>query len=133
MVRLHHPVKGFPRSLRSMHARAQIIMEDIVLVKQVDKATPKLMEKCAKGEVIPSVILEISTGGTYKRTYYKYELKNVIVSSFYSKGDINEYVPTETFTLHFEWFKVTYSEIDHTGNIKGNVEFTWDTVLGRVG
>ena len=38
----------------------QIIMEDIALVKQVDKATPKLMEKCAKGEVIPSVVLELS-------------------------------------------------------------------------
>jgi len=111
----------------------QIIMEDIVLVKQVDKATPKLMEKCAKGEVIPSVILEVSDVGENKRTYYKYELKNVIVSSFYSKGDITEKIPTDTFTLHFEWFKVTYSEIDQVGNVKGNVEFTWDTVLGRVG
>jgi type VI secretion system secreted protein Hcp len=111
----------------------QIIMEDIVLVKQVDKATPKLMEKCAKGEHIPSVILEVSNVGETKHTYYKYELKNVIVSSFYSKGDITEKIPTETFTLHFEWFKVTYSEIDNTGNLMGNVEFTWDTVLGRVG
>ena len=112
----------------------QIIMEDIVLVKQVDKATPKLMEKCAKGEVIPSVILEIYSGGTDTiYTYYKYELKNVIVSSFYSKGDITEKIPTETFTLHFEWFKVTYSEIDYAGKLKGNVEFTWDTMLGRVG
>ena len=79
------------------------------------------------------MILEVSDGGENKRTYYKYELKNVIVSSFYSKGDINEIVPTETFTLHFEWFKVTYSEIDQSGKLMGNVEFTWDTVLGRVG
>ncbi len=110
----------------------QIIMEDIVLVKQVDKATPKLMEKCAKGEVIPSVILEVSLVDGKRPTYYKYELKNVIVSSFYSKGDINAHA-TETFTLHFEWFKVTYSEIDYAGKVEGNVEFTWDTVLGRVG
>jgi len=111
----------------------QIIMEDIVFVKQLDKATPKLMEKCAKGEVIPSVILEVSDVGNDKLTFYKYELKNVIVSSFYSKGDITEIRQTETFTLHFEWFKVTYSEIDYAGKLKGNVEFTWDTVLGRVG
>ena len=37
----------------------QIIMEDIALVKHVDKSTHKLIEKCAKGEVIPVVVLEL--------------------------------------------------------------------------
>ena len=111
----------------------QIIMEDIALVKQVDKATPKLMEKCAKGEVIPSVVLELSVLGTETFTFYKYELKNVIVSSFFSSGNRGDNLPTETITLHFEWFKVTYTEKDATGNTKGTVELTWDTVTGRIG
>lgn len=112
----------------------QTIMEDIVLVKQVDKATPKLMEKCAKGEIIPSVILEVCyAGGDNKLTFYKYELKNVIVSSFYSNGSTNDYVPTETVTLNFEWIKVTYTETDSAGKSKGNIEFTWNLVTARTG
>ncbi len=110
-----------------------VIMEDIVLVKQVDKATPKIMEKCAKLEIIPSVVLEVCHAGGDKFTYYKYELKNVIVSSFYSNGSTNDIVPTETITLNFKWIKVTYTETDSAGRSKGNVEFTWDLVTARTG
>jgi type VI secretion system secreted protein Hcp len=104
----------------------QLFMEDIVLVKMLDKASPKLMEKCAKGEIIPSVVLEFCSATGDKNTYCMYELKNVIVSSFHSSGSTNDYKPKETITLSFEWIKVTYTEIDsETGIPKGNVEFTW--------
>ena len=68
-----------------------------------------------------------------KSRYYKYELKNVIVSSFYSSRDTCNYVPTETITLNFDWFKITYTDFDSTGKLKGNVEFTWDLLTSRAG
>lgn len=112
----------------------QLFMEDIVLVKIVDKASPKLMEKCATSELISSVVIDFSFSTGDKVTYYKYELEDVLVSSFYCSGDSNDYKPTETVTLSFEWIKVTYTEFDiTTGSPKGNVEFTWDLELGRTG
>lgn len=111
----------------------QLFMEDLVLVKQVDKATPKLMEKCVKFEEISSVVLEFCKTTGDKHTYYKYELSDVIVSSYHSSGSMNDIRPSETITLSFESMEVTYTEFDYTGSPKGMVEFSWDIDTGRSG
>ncbi len=113
--------------------RGNVVLEDIVVVKELDKSSPKLMEKCAKGEVIPSLVLEVcraGEGGPF--TYYKYELENVMVTSFYSSGSTEEGLPVETITLNYEEITVTYTETDKTGKSKGNVEFNWKVEEGEI-
>jgi type VI secretion system secreted protein Hcp len=112
--------------------RGDVVLEDIVLVKEVDKSSPKLMEKCVKGEVIASLVIDVcrvGEGGLF--TYYKYELENVMVTSFHSGGSTEEGVPVETVTLNFEEITVTYTETDNTGKSKGNVEFNWKIEEGE--
>ena len=112
--------------------RGDVVIEDIVLVKELDKSSPKLMEKCAMGAVIPSLVLEVCGSATDASfTYYKYELENVMVTSFYCGGSTEEGVPVETFTLNYEEITVTYTETDSTGKSKGNVEFTWKVEEGE--
>jgi len=112
--------------------RGDVVLEDIVLVKEVDKSSPKLMEKCAKGEVIASLVIDVCrTGEGGSTTYYKYELENVMVTSFHSSGSTEEGVPVETVTLNFEEITVTYTEIDTMGKSKGNVEFNWKVEEGE--
>ena len=112
--------------------RGDVVIEDIVVVKELDKSSPKLMEKCAMGAVIPSLVLEVCGSATDASfTYYKYELENVMVTSFYCGGSTEEGVPVETFTLNYEEITVTYTETDSTGKSKGNVEFTWKVEEGE--
>lgn len=114
--------------------RGDVVLEDIVVVKELDKSSPKLMEKCAKGEVIASLMIDVCrvVDGSAS-SYYKYELEKVMVTSFHSSGSTEEGVPVETVTLNFEEITVTYTEIDTTGKSKGNVEFNWKVEEGETG
>jgi len=84
------------------------------------------MERCAKGQVISEAVIEFCRDfdGTFV-TVYRYELSNVLITSFYCSGDTSQDVPLEEFSLNFEEITVTYTEFDAEGKSKGNVEFTW--------
>ena len=114
----------------SSRARSSAVFEDIVLTKQLDKSSPKIQEAIATGKVYPSVEFELAVDyGGSRATYLKYELKNVMVTSYSISGGADE-VPTEQFSLNFEEIKVTYTEFDSSGSSKGNVETTWKVEEG---
>ncbi len=132
--------------------RADVILEDIMIVKEIDKASPKLAESICMGKVFPKVEIHLtgpSEGSTCQGTFYAYELKNVMITSYkvtgsnplayalvapapdsilpYSGPFIVQAVdaPMEELSLNFEEIKVTYTECDSTGKSKGNVEYSW--------
>jgi len=133
--------------------RGDVVLDDIVVVKQLDKASPKLAESICNGKVFPKVEIHLtgpSEGSTCQGTFYAYELKNVMITSYkvigsnplayaliapapdvtmpYSGPFIVQAVddPMEEMSLNFEEIKVTYTECDPTtGKSKGNVEYSW--------
>lgn len=112
--------------------RGDAQLEDISISKLLDKASPKLAEAVCKGKVFSKV--EIDVTATYtdagRATYYKYELKDVMVSSYQvSGGDENK--PSESFSLNFEEIKVVYTECDNKGKKKGNVDYSWKVAEGQ--
>lgn len=113
-------------------ARGQVVFEDIVVTKELDKASPKLAEAVAQGKVFPKVDIHwarvVADGA---QTYYRYELKNVQVTSYSLGGSTqSDPIPTETLSLNFEEIKATYTEYDETGRAKSNVEYTWKVEEG---
>ena len=88
------------------------IASDIVVAKQLDKSSPKLAEAVARGTVFPTVKFHLTrfVGAEREATYYTYELKNVIVTSYQvgGSGSASEPRPSENFSLNFEEIKVTY-------------------------
>jgi len=129
-----------------------VILEDIVIVKQIDKASPNLAEAICKGTVFPKVEIHLtgpSEGSTCQGTFYAYELKNVLITAYkvtgsnplayaliapapdsilpYSGPFIVQAVdaPMEEISMNFEEIKVTYTECDTSGKSKGNVEYSW--------
>jgi len=114
--------------------RGDVIVDDLMCVKELDKSSPKIAESVCKGKIFPKVEIHVtaSTTDEGRKTYYAYELKNVMVTSYSIGGEGQaEAVPTENFTLNMEEFKVTYTETDRAGKTKGNVEYSWKVEEGE--
>lgn len=108
--------------------RGDVILDDICCTKELDKASPKLAEAVCKGTVFPKVQIHLtaSVSDAGRVTYYAYELKNCLVTSYDVSGSgQSEDVPMETFSVNFEEIKVTYTEVGSDGKKKGNVEYSW--------
>jgi type VI secretion system secreted protein Hcp len=114
-----------PESGGSGRRRGTAEVEDLVLSLPYDKAAPKLLEKCLTGGVIPRLDVELTaTYGGLRVTYLRYELKNVMVTSYqvHASGDDSASPPMVVVANNFEEIEVTYTEYDETGSSRGNVE-----------
>ena len=152
---IHKPGGGATGTTRRT---GEVILDDIVIIKQVDKSSPKLAEAICTGKVFPKVEIHLtgpSEGSTCQGTFFTYELKNVRITSYTVSGSnplayalvalapditmpstgpfIVQAVdaPLEEVSLSFEEIKVTYKECDSSGNSKGNVEYTWKVEEGE--
>ncbi len=128
---LHNPGGSATGSTRR---RGDVVMDDLICTKELDKSSPKLAEAVAKGKVFPKVEIHLTASYTDagRVTYYSYELKNVLVTSYSIGGSgQSEQVPSETLSLNFEEIKVTYVENDSKGKKKGNVEYSWKIEEGE--
>jgi len=126
----HKPGGGATGQSRS---RGGAVVEDMTLTIEYEKASPKLQEKMLKGEVIPKLEIELTAGyGGARATYLKYELTNVMITSFQksASGDNDAGPPTVVIGNNFETIKVTYTEFDRDGSSKGNVETEWNVGKG---
>lgn len=127
---IHKPGSGTGSTRR----RGDVVLEDMVLVKELDKSSPKLAEAVCKGKVFPKVEIDVTASYTDagRVTYYKYELKNCQVISYNVSGSGQaEDVPMEELSINFEEIKVTYTECDQGGKKKGNIEYTWKVEEGE--
>ena len=126
----HKPGGGMTGQSRR---RGAAVVDDLTLTIEYEKASPKLQEKCLKGEVIPKLEIEqtASYGGA-RATYLKFELKNVMVTSFQVNASGNDQTPpTVVLSNNFEEIKVTYTEFDDEGASKGNVETEFKVEKGE--
>ena len=94
----------------SATTRDQYDVSDIIVVKELDKSSPKLSESIAKGKVFPKVEIHLESG---KETYYAYELTNVMITSYTISGTNHE-IPIEEFSINYE--KITISESEDVNN-----------------
>ncbi|MFC1904849.1 type VI secretion system tube protein TssD [Chloroflexota bacterium] len=158
IVSFSQPIHKPGSSTDITRRRGDVVLEDIVVVKQIDKASPKLAEAICKGMVFPKVEIHLtgpSEGSTCQGTFYAYELKNVLITAYkvtgsnplayalispapdsilpYSGPFIVQAVdaPMEEISISFEEIKVTYTECDSAGKSKGNVEYSWKVEEGE--
>ncbi|MHA2277469.1 MAG: Hcp family type VI secretion system effector [Candidatus Kariarchaeaceae archaeon] len=107
--------------------RGNVIIQDIFILKEMDKSSPKLFEAASMGRVYSEVkITSFASGGGFN---YQFELKNVMITSIQLVG--GEGVPLESISLNFEEVKFTYTERDSAGNARGNVEYSWKVEEGE--
>jgi type VI secretion system secreted protein Hcp len=103
--------------------------QDLTVTKRIDKATPKLMLACASGQQVTSGTLVFTTRapGAADDTYLRYELKDVLVSSFqHGGGAADGSLPTESISLNFSKIEMTYYYDDPAGGDPLPISEGWD-------
>lgn len=108
------------------------------VVKEIDKSTPLLLGGLITGGSYTNVVIEFTkpVGSTGEQPYLRYELKDVLISSYSSSGDAGgsaegDVVPVDAISLNFREIKVIYTEYDADGANKGNVEYSWKVEEGE--
>jgi len=115
-------------------SRGAAVLQDMTLTMEFEKSSVKLLEKCLMGEVIPKLEIELTANyGGSRATYLKYELINVMITSFQFQASGNDGAgpPTVVIGNNFEEIKVTYTEFDESGSTKGNVEAEYKVGIGE--
>lgn len=114
--------------------RGSTVLEDIVVLRHLDKSSTKVQGACANGTFYPIVEIEFCTQVKNKQqTYLTYRLHNVIVSSYSFHGtQSGDPLPTEEVTLAFTAAEWVYTIVDpKTGDTQGNVPTKFDPGEGR--
>jgi type VI secretion system secreted protein Hcp len=109
-----------------------LALQDIVITKESDKSTPKLVEAVAQGRVFPKFEIEFQSafGDAGSLPYLRYELTDVTAMSYDIGGDPDGR-PVEEVAFYYNKIKVTHTEYDETGTAKGETEFSWKVEEGE--
>mgnify|MGYP003572467063 FL=1 len=119
------PVSGVSATGGRTGGRADF--QDFTIVKTIDNATPDLTIKCAKGEHIPTVEVELCLATGDKHTFMKYTMEDCIVTSIAPGGSADgETKPLENVSLAYGKIKWEYTPIDHTGAPGSTTDRTWN-------
>jgi type VI secretion system secreted protein Hcp len=113
---------------------AKANFQDVSCAAYVSKASPELFLCCASGKHIPSATVVFrKAGGDAPVEYMKYELKNVMVTSYAVADSHNSGEQTvENFSLNFEEIKVTYTpQASKGGTAEGPVVQGWNLATNK--
>ena len=117
--------RSIPAGARDQQrARGETTLGDMVIVRELDKASVKLAEACATGTFFAEVDIDLtSTIKGKSEPYLKYKLKNVIITSYSFHGtNSGDPIPSEEVTLGYTDIEWTYVVVNpQTGSVDGNV------------
>lgn len=95
-------------------------VQDLSLMKYMDKSTPDIINACVTGEHIEEVTLIMrKAGGTEALEFFTIKLTDVLVSSYSTGASGNEERGTENVSLNFREYEIMYQPQDKNGAKKG--------------
>ncbi len=105
--------------------------QDISIVKEVDKSSPKLFQACAAGTHFGTATLYVRKAGDKPLEYYKVELTDVLVSSVQNSGSAGGDNVMESITFNTAKINFTYVEQDAKGGAGKTVTAGYDVRKGE--
>ena len=111
-------------------------VSDFSIVKTIDKASPKLMLACAKGDHIANIVVELCRNTGDKLKYAEYKLTDVLVSGVRPGGSSQggEALPLEEVSFNPGKIEFVYTATDQkTGKASGDVKMHWSVVENKGG
>ena len=116
--------------------RGETTLGDIVVVRELDKASVKLAESCAMGKFFKEVLVDFTSDIEGKNEpYLQYKLTDVIITSYSFHGNgSGSPLPTEEITLNYTEIEWTYNVLDpKTGKKSGNVPGKYSPGANKAG
>jgi type VI secretion system secreted protein Hcp len=105
----------------------KVNIQDVQLMKLVDKASATLLLKCCKGEHIKKakIVCRKAAGGA-PIDYYTIEMEDVLITSVQTSGSNGGDQIMEAVGLNFGAFKLVYTEQKTDGSKGSPVECGWN-------
>lgn len=101
-----------PMATGATRRLSSVVLNDLLFTKKLDKATPKLMELCAKGQVVPELVLDFVTNGN---VYYKVTFGNARISRINTSTNCDPECELMD-DVSISYSKVTWEYWESTGN-----------------
>ncbi|HTO88044.1 MAG TPA: type VI secretion system tube protein Hcp [Thermoanaerobaculia bacterium] len=98
------------------------------IVKTVDKATPKLFERCCTGEHFDKAVLVVRKAGGEQREFLKFTLSDVLISSNrpFHEPDPKSGLPREGVGLSYGKIEMEYMPQTSKGTLAGTIKAGWN-------
>jgi type VI secretion system secreted protein Hcp len=120
--------------------KGKVKLGDFIIVKEIDKASPKLFQACCSGEVFKTVMLYVRKAGKDQQEYYQVKLSDALVSSHQTgggedmaikstgvpKNSSEEWRPTETVMFNYSKIEIGYKEQKSDGTLSGEIKGGWN-------
>ena len=101
-------------------------LNDVSIMKVVDKTSPLLFDDCVTGNYLKSVdIIYDKPMGDDQQDYYKIHLEDALITSFQNSGS-NEN-PMESISFAYSKIKVSYNP-EEDGALKGFIDKGFDVL-----
>lgn len=117
------------RSIGSAAAGGRAEISDFTVTKRIDKATPKLMLACFKGDHVNFVNLELCRATGEKTKFLEYKMHDCLITKCEMMNDASSDLPSERVSFNFSKLEVTYTATDPKtgkagGQVASNVDLT---------
>jgi type VI secretion system secreted protein Hcp len=114
----------------------KVSIQNIVIQKNADIASPLLIQHCAQGARIASGTVSVrkagATAGAVGKDFLLFKMTNVLVMSVTEDAAAASDLPTETVTLAFSKFEFDYSTLSATGALGAQKSVGWDLATAKV-
>ena len=113
--------------------QGKVDMNDFTFAMKINKASPKVLEYCAKGETIKTATLTCREAGGKPETYLTIKLINCTVSFFQTTIDPKQAdkVPLDRFHLKFQKIEYDYKAKGDDGKRGGSIKTNFDLTLNK--
>lgn len=113
-----------PGARDQQRTKGETSIDDLQIVRALDKSSMKLQEACAIGKVFKTIEIEFCTSVKNKQEpYLKYKLYDVVISSYHLLADQSGTpLPSEQVSLSYAAVEWTYVLVDpKTGDKRAEV------------
>lgn len=104
----------------------KVSVQDLVITKHVDKASPILVKFCCTGEHFATAKLTLRKAGGTPLEYLTLEMERGIVTEVSPGAGANDDHVVETVRLNFETFTYTYTPQEESGAGGADIPWAWD-------
>ena len=106
--------------------------QDLMIVHNIDKASPRLLEACATGQHLKDATITHRKAGKGQQEFLIVKMNDVIVTAV-SHGGTTSQPAAETVSLAFAKVDLEYRPQKSDGSLDAGIHFKYDLKANKVG